>query len=113
MLKEKEGEKKRESNCSIIKSMTFMSIRFCSCNGYALVININQVVINALVGHNMSHCMRKQSACAKPKAQISCVVTAQLTRAFVFATVIVQSLLISSYQPASGTVQASLCQAWA
>ena len=95
--------------------MTFISIRFCSCNGYALVININQVVINALVGHNMSHCMRKQSACAKPKAQISCVVTAQLTSAIVFATVIVQSLLIliSSYQPASGTVQASLCQAWA
>ena len=35
----------------------------------------------------------QQFAYAKPKAQISCAVTAQLISAFVFATGIVQSLV--------------------
>ena len=59
------------------------------------------------------HSMRKQ------KVQISCVVTAQLIRSFVFATLIVQSLFFlnlkfqaSSYCTISVAAQAVLCQTW-
>ena len=53
---------------------------------------------------------------AKPKAQISCAVTAQLISTVVFVTLILQflSYLIPKFKdnPASVAVQSGLCQTW-
>ena len=62
-----------------------------------------------------SHEKTELFANAKTKAQISCAVTAQLISAFVFATMLVQSLLnpkFSSPWPSSQITQPSLCRTW-
>ena len=66
------------------------------------VIPIEEHILNSI---RLAASENQQSACEKPKAQISCAVTAQLISAFVFATRIIQCLfyLISEVQASDCT----------